>query len=178
MKNSNYKFSADLEALWLTAVKRYRDGKDTAGDFLSAAEQALLASHGLGVMDLFDPVEDYVRSGEPDFGTFLLVSALRREYFLTVQGGVLSPRRISMDALPAKTDSVRGIEWLPRILPKARAKLRGEMPPELMYGCGGDRRFFRRHGIHPAEFLWRVWQAGEADEPVVEWVAAQPVFES
>ena len=35
---------------------------------------------------------------------------------------------------------IDGIAWLPRILVKARLKLRGEMPADLMYGCGGDRQ--------------------------------------
>jgi len=42
-----------------------------------------------------------------------------------------------------------GIEWLPRIIPKTKAKLRGELR-DLMYCCGGDRRFFQAHSIHPA----------------------------
>jgi len=72
--------------------------------------------------------------------------------------------------LPPKTDAVRGIEWLPRLLPKARAKLRGELPPSLMYCCGGDRRFFKAHDIYPAEFLSLVWRHGPDDAAIVDWV--------
>lgn len=177
MNVSHYHFPAALEALWRSACQRYSGGQTRPDGFLTPEEEALLAAHGLNRMDLFDPVEDFVGSGEPDFGTFLLVSAVRREYFLTVQAGVPSAARIAMAALPAKTEAVQGIEWLPRLLPKARAKLRGELPPDLMYGCGGDRRFFRRYDLHPAEFLRRVWQAGDDDGAIIEWVAGRPVFD-
>ena len=51
---------------------------------------------------------------------------------------------VDMEQLPAKAAQVDGIAWLPRIIAKARAKLRGEMPPDLMYDCGGDRDFLER----------------------------------
>ena len=79
---------------------------------------------------------------------------------------------IDADTLPAKSDTVRGVAWLPRLIPKARAKLRGELPPSLMFCCGGDRRFFRERGILPAEFLNLVWRES-ADERVVDWVLAR-----
>ena len=72
--------------------------------------------------------------------------------------------------MPAKTDAVRGIEWLPRIIPKAKAKLRGELPSSLMYCCGGDRRFFKTHDILPAEFLSLVWRHEHADAAIIDWV--------
>ena len=73
-------------------------------------------------------------------------------------------------ALPAKDDAVRGIAWLPRLLPKARAKLRGELPASLMYCCGGDRRFFREHNILPAEFLALTWRHENDPDAVIDWV--------
>jgi hypothetical protein len=77
-----------------------------------------------------------------------------------------------MDSLPPKTARIDGIEWLPRLIEKARIKLRGEMEPDLMYGCGGDRKFFRDHGIHPADFLRMAWAAGDQTERLVEYVKA------
>ena len=73
--------------------------------------------------------------------------------------------------MPAKTDAVRGIEWLPRLIPKAKAKPRGELPSSLMYSCGGDRRFFRGHDILPAEFLSLVWRNENNDAAIIDWVA-------
>jgi hypothetical protein len=55
-------------------------------------------------------------------------------------------------------------------MPKARAKLRGELPASLMYCCGGDRRFFKTHNILPAEFLSLVWRHLNDDNAIVEWV--------
>ena len=60
--------------------------------------------------------------------------------------------------------------WLPRILAKAQAKLRGELHPDIMYCCGGDRAFLRRHQIDPVDFLRTVWENEADDDAVVEWV--------
>ncbi len=75
-----------------------------------------------------------------------------------------------MDKLSPKSAQLGGIEWLPRIIEKAQAKLRGEMPPELMYGCGGDRAFLREHGIHAADFLREVWAAGNDTGRILDFV--------
>jgi hypothetical protein len=72
--------------------------------------------------------------------------------------------------LPAKDSEIEGIRWLPRIIPKARAKLRGELPPETMFCCGGDRHFFHHNKIHPSEFLGIVRRAGEDDQKIIDWV--------
>jgi hypothetical protein len=63
---------------------------------------------------------------------------------LSVQKAQRSTRVIDMDKLPPKSAKLDGIEWLPRIIEKARAKLRGEMPPDLMYDCAVTRSFSRR----------------------------------
>ncbi len=102
--------------------------------------------------------------GDPDWDTVLLISAVRRDYFLNVQHGMLSTRAIVTAELPAKDDAgAGGIPWLRRQIAKGQAKLRGELPPDLMYDCGGDRRFFKEHGVHPADFLREVW-AVDGDE--------------
>jgi len=75
--------------------------------------------------------------------------------------------------LPSKDDAVRGIEWLPRIIPKSKAKLRGELPASLMYCCGGDRRFFKAHDINPAEFLSMIWRNEKNDAAIIDWVASR-----
>jgi hypothetical protein len=73
-----------------------------------------------------------------------------------------------MEELPAKSAAVDGIAWLPRLLVKARLKLRGEMPDDLMYGCGGDRPFLRRMGTDLPEFLRWVRDAGDDDRKVID----------
>ncbi|MBC8002657.1 MAG: DUF5069 domain-containing protein, partial [Opitutaceae bacterium] len=117
-------------------------------------------------------VEDFVRGGEPDFATVLLVTSARRDYFLTIQQGSSSGRFLDMDELPPKQEVLGGIAWLPRIIEKAKAKLRGEMPPELMYLCGGDRPFLKSVNVHPADFLRVVWAAGDDKQKVVDYVKA------
>ena len=74
------------------------------------------------------------------------------------------------DELPARDAELDGIPWLPRILQKARNKLRGENCPGIMFGCGGDRRFLSQHDLHPADFLRVVWSAGDRDERVLHFV--------
>jgi len=41
---------------------------------------------------------------------------------------------MELNEFPAKTDEVEGIAWLPRLITKARAKLAGNLPADLMYG--------------------------------------------
>ena len=100
----------------------------------------------------------------------LLIETVRRDYFLNVQHGQPSTVRLDDSKMPGKSEAVRGITWLPRLLPKARAKLRGELPPSLMYCCGGDRQFFAQHDILPAEFLTLVWRHEDDPAAIVEWV--------
>jgi hypothetical protein len=95
---------------------------------------------------------------------------VRRAYFMIEQNGVASKTVISMDDLPAKRDEVDGIAWLPRLIDKARAKLRGEMPADLMYGCGGDRPFLREMNMELSEFLLLVWQCGDDNRKIIDYV--------
>ena len=167
----HYDFHKEFRALYDKAVKQYAAGKRTPDDFFSKHEVAFLASIGSRAQDMFDYAEDAANYGEPDFEAALLVQSVRRSYFLLIQKGAPSKVVLDESALPAKTAAIRGIEWLPRLMPKARAKLRGELPTSLMYGCGGDRRFFKQHDIHPAEFLQVVWHLGDNDKAIVDWVA-------
>lgn len=172
---NHYTYTQTLGKIWEDAVRQYREGKRGPESLFNEDQIAFLASIGLGVMDVYDYAEDHVSSdnNEPDFATFIAVHDIRRAYFLEVQKGNRSEHVIDMDKLPAKDEAVAGIPWLPRILPKARAKLRGEAPRDLMYGCGGDRRFFRENNIHPAEFLRLVWEVGDDDAAIINWVKAR-----
>jgi hypothetical protein len=125
---------------------------------------------GMNKIDVFDFAEDWVCEGEPDLASFLLIHEHRRDYFWEVQNRVESSERLDSTKLPAKDSEIEGIRWLPRIIPKARAKLRGELPPETMFCCGGDRHFFHHNKIHPSEFLGIVRRAGEDDQKIIDWV--------
>ena len=103
----------------------------------------------------------------------LLVAAVRRDYFLVVQGGRVSGTFFPAAELPGKHDAcLGGMPYLARILKKARLKLRGELDPDIMFGCGGDRRFLMACDVHPADFLRHVWAAEDDDTKIVALVQA------
>lgn len=169
----NYTYQSTLKQIWESAVAEYRDGNRNPDSYFDEATLAELASIGLNTMDVYDYAEDFITRDEPDFETFLMICEARRDYFLTMQAGQLSEQKIASDALPPKDAEIRGITWLPRIMPKAFAKLRGELPPETMYGCGGDRRFFKENDIHPAEFLRAAWAYEDDESKLVDWVVSR-----
>lgn len=149
----------------------YRKGNFDYETGYSEEELSFLAGIGYKKREFFDFVEDFVDEGEPSVSTAVLVAAVRRDYFLVEQGGKASGKTITSDDLPSFGEEFAGIGYLPRILVKARAKLRGELDPDLMFGCGGDRNFLSKNGgIHPADFLRHVWSAGDDDAEVLNWV--------
>jgi hypothetical protein len=168
----HYDFPQKFRALYDKAVSLYGKGQRGADTFFSPEEQAFLTANGITAQHLYDYAEDHNNySGEPGYDLALGIELIRRDYFLNVQGGKPSAATLDETTLPAKSEAARGIEWLPRIIPKAKAKLRGELPPSLMYGCGGDRRFFKAHDILPAEFLNLIWRHLDNDAAVIDWVA-------
>lgn len=171
-KQNLYELTTSLQRLWAKAESLYRDGNRKPDEYFNSEESQILSSLGLNVMDVYDYVEDFLSSGDPDFATFVLVSAEKVFFIREELGGQPSSHRIAEESLPPKKEEVDGIAWLPRILVKAKGKLRGELPPEIMYGCGGDRRFLRDHEIHPAEFLRRVRYSSD-DREVIDWVVSR-----
>ena len=166
----NYNWAKEFRELFEDGMDAYRGGKRDADAMFNAKHLSLLDELGATAQEIFDFVEDTFYGGEPGFETTLLVTAARREYFLSVQKGKRSTHVIDTDQLPPKSAQFGGIEWLPRIIEKARAKLRGELPPDLMYGCGGDRAFLNQHGIHPADFLREVWAAENDAQRILDFV--------
>lgn len=166
----NYNWPKDFRELFEDGLDAYRAGRRDAEVLFSEAQREFLDALGATPQEIFDFIEDTFHGGEPGFETTLLITAVRREYFISVQKCERSSRVIDMDALPPKAAQLGGIEWLPRIIEKARAKLRGEMPPDLMYSCGGDRAFLREHGIHAADFLREVWAAGDDQQRILDFV--------
>ena len=171
---NHYEFPQQFRALYDRAHSLYVSGQRGAGTFFDPTELAFLAANGLTAQNLYDYAEDHHGyGGDPGPHHALAIELVRRDYFLNVQGSRPSPRVLDVAALPAKTDAVRGITWLPRLIPKTLAKLRGELPSSLMYCCGGDRRFFKEHNILPAEFLTLVWRHEDHPEAVIDWVVAR-----
>jgi len=167
---NNFNYQTRLKAIWNEAVAQYKSGNRDANSYFDAEMLAELASIGLNPMDVYDPVEDHLGGAEIDFETFLLISSVRRDYFFTVQNQKPSDKRLDPSTLPAKDQQLSGIVWLPRIIHKAASKLRGELPAETMYGCGGDRRFFKTNDIHPSEFLRMIWAYEEDEAKIIDWV--------
>ena len=166
----HFDFPRKFRAIYDQAVALHAQSARSADQICSAADRAYLAANGISAQNLFDYAEDHNGyNGEPGPELALAIELVRRDYFLNAQQGRASTVVLDDTNLPGKTDAVRGIAWLPRLLPKARAKLRGELPPSLMYSCGGDRRFFKEHDILPAEFLNLVWRL-DSDEAIVDWV--------
>ena len=166
----SHTFHTELHRIWRNAVDLYTKGDSTPDTIVRDQDLSLLSGWGLNRMDVFDFAEDWCLHREPDFSTFLLVHYQRWRFFVEKQQSIPSSNLLDAKTLPAKDQRARGIVWLPRILPKARGKLRGELPPEVMYGCGGDREFFTCNHIHPAEFLSIVCFYGDDDDAVIEWV--------
>ncbi|MGA1205852.1 MAG: DUF5069 domain-containing protein [Opitutales bacterium] len=170
---SQYLYHQQLKQIWEKAVSLYQSGQRGSETFFDSPESAFLTSIGHSAQEVYDFAEDFINHGEPDFETFLLVADIRRQYFQHEMCGQAGSKVVDAGDLPPKTDSVRGIEWLPRLIEKARAKLRGEMSSDLMYGCGGDRKFFTAHGLHPAEFLGYVRDHLEDDDAIIDFVEAR-----
>ncbi len=168
----NYDFASKFREHFEAAAARYAGGARGAENFFNDAEKAFLAENGLAPQHLYDYAEDLNKHGEPTFETALSIELIRRDYFRNIQQRIPSGDVLDENSLPAKTASIGGVMWLPRILPKARAKLRGELPASLMYCCGGDRAFFKQYDIQAGEFLHQVWHH-DNDAELVEWVLRQ-----
>ena len=162
---NHYDWTEKLQILYRKALQAYESGVRDLHSLFASDEILELESIGLRPINVFDYVEDFVKYGEPGWNEFLLVAAARRDYFLYQLHGAPPQTSISESQLPAKTDALGGIEWLPRITRKAQCFLEGTLPHEIMYGCGGDRRFLKQYDIHLADFLRMTWAVrGEAHD--------------
>lgn len=166
----NYDWTQTFHLLWDNAVAAYRDGNRNPAMYFSTDETNYLAGIGCSPQDVYDFAEDWCGGQQLAFETALLITAVRRDFFLVVQKGKPTGRVIAVDQFPSKDAELAGFVWLPRIILKARCKLRGELPAELMYGCGGDRPFLKKVNIHPADFLREVWAARDDDQRIIDYV--------
>ena len=167
---NHYEWADTFRECYVKAVADYHGGNRQPATFFSASQTAFLAGCGCSPQELYDFAEDWCGAQAPSFATVLLITAVRRDYFLTIQKGQPTGRVIALSDLPAKDAAAGGFVWLPRQIAKARAKLAGEMPAELMFGCAGDRAFFQRVKCHPADFLRVVWAARDDDQKIIAYV--------
>ena len=161
---------SQLRATYDRAVDRFEQGHRGPEKVVDPEALAFLDSIGTSARELYDFVEDWVEDGEPDFETVAAMTDVRRTYFLTVQEGKPSNTVIPSATLPSGYAKLGGYRWLPRIIAKARAKLRGELAPDIMFGCGADRPFLRSVNMEPAEFLNTVWNAGSDERLILDAV--------
>ena len=166
----NFNYQKELVQIWEKGVKLYKQGNTSPETFPITDELPFLQSIGLNKMDIFDYVEDWICEGTPDLATFLLIHDARRDFFIEDQNSVHSMVKLNSETLPGKNEEIKGIVWLPRVIVKAKAKLKGELPPETMFCCGGDRAFFKRNDIHPVEFLRIVKKAKNDNSVIINWV--------
>jgi hypothetical protein len=163
-------WKSEFQNVWNRGVSAWKAGRRSAKTMFGPEDATFLATIGCTTQELFDFVDDCLGYGDFDFETVLAVTAIRREYFLNVMHGKSTGRVVPMSELPPKSAAVDGIAWLPRLVAKARIKLRGEMDPDLMYGCAGDRPFLRERHMTLPQFLQLVWDEGDDDRAIVEAV--------
>jgi len=159
-----------FRTLFDSKATAYKNGIQNAGAMFSKEEEDFLRSIGATPQEIFDFVEDWCDDGTPDPETALAITKIRRDYFFREQQGQFLKKPIKEGDFPSRSASLAGLEWFPRIIEKARAKLRGELPPDLMYSCGGDRRFLTKVNIGPVEFLQTVWEARDNVDHIVKFV--------
>ena len=108
-----YDFQKQLVSVWEKAVKLYSEGNRDSSSFPIEEDLPFLASIGMNKMDVFDFAEDWVCEGEPDLATFLMIHEQRKDYFWEFQNKVPSSNMLNPSDLPAKTEEIEGIVWLP-----------------------------------------------------------------
>ena len=168
--SNNYSWPSTFRALFDRCVEKYRSGNTDFTTYYSEDDLAFLDSIGYKQREFFDFVEDFCDESVPSPEDAVLIAAARRDYLNVIQKSEKSPNIVPNDSLPARDLELAGHRWLPRIITKARAKLAGELDPETMFSCGGDRAFLKSHDIHAADFLRAVWAAGDDDQKIVDYV--------
>ena len=96
-------------ALFDRCVAAYRSGNLEFDTYYTRADLAFLAEIGCQTREFFDFVEDFCEEGVPSATTALLIAAVRRDYFLTVQKGGAGGRLLTRDDLPTFGDELAGI---------------------------------------------------------------------
>lgn len=163
-------WNEQFDTLFQRCLAQYQSGNTDFISYYSNDDLGFLKSIGYKPRELFDFVEDFADESVPAPSTALLIAAVRRDYFLIMQNGQASSHEVTRDDIPSFTEKLGGIVYLPRIIAKAEAKLRGELHPDLMFSCGGDRKFLRENNLHPADFLRNVWAADGDGEKIADFV--------
>ncbi len=173
VNNESEGWSESFRTLFDNKVAMYKNGIQNVGTMFSMEEENFLHSIGARPQEIFDFVEDWCDDGVPDPETVLAITTIRRDYFLQEQQGKFPEKPIRESEFPSRSATLAGLPWFPRIIEKARAKLKGELPSDLMYSCGGDRRFLNQVKVTPVEFLEKVRDAGDNVDDIVQFVTGR-----
>ena len=120
--------------LFFRGVERHKQGRQSPEGMFEGDEPAFLESIGCSTQEMFDFCDDYVRWGDVIYEQVEELQAVRYEHFINELNSQPASHAMAMNEFPAKTDEIEGIAWLPRLILKARAKLAGNLPADLMYG--------------------------------------------
>ncbi len=134
MNTEHNEWQSQFRDLFFKGVERHEAGRQSPETMFEGDEPAFLESIGCSTQEMFDFCDDYVRWGDVVYEHVEELQAVRRDYFLNDLKSQPAARRMEMEEFPAKTDEIAGIAWLPRLIVKARAKLEGALPADLMYG--------------------------------------------
>ena len=123
-----------FRGLFNEGVERHKAGRQSPNAMFEEVDIEFLESIGCSSQEMFDFCDDYVRWDDVIYDHVEELQAVRYEHFIKELNGQPADTRMEMSEFPAKADEVEGIEWLPRLIVKARAKLAGQLPADLMYG--------------------------------------------
>ena len=130
----NTDWKTQFRDLFYRGVERYQEGRRSPEAMFEGDEPTFLESIGCSTQEMFDFCDDYIRWGDVIYEHVEEVQTVRLDYFANDLNSQPAARRMEMEEFPAKTDEIAGIVWLPRLIVKARAKLEGALPADLMYG--------------------------------------------
>ena len=123
-----------FRALFNEGVARHKTGRQSPDAMFGESEIEFLESIGCSSQEMFDFCDDYVHWDDVIYDHVEELQAVRYEHFKNELSSQPADTRMEMSEFPAKADEVEGIAWLPRLIVKARAKLAGQLPADLMYG--------------------------------------------
>ena len=115
-------------------VQRRKEGCNEPVAMFESAELAFMDSIGCTAQEMFDFCDDYVGWDDVIYEHIEALQAVRYEHFAEELDNQPARHRMEMDEFPPKDAEVEGVAWLPRLIVKARAKLAGQLPADLMYG--------------------------------------------
>ena len=115
-------------------VQRRKEGCNEPGAMFESTEVAFLESIGCTAQEMFDFCDDYVGWDDVIYEHVEALQAVCYEHFVQELDSQPASHRMEMHEFPPKDAEVDGIHWLPRLIVKARAKLVGALPADLMYG--------------------------------------------